>query len=188
MSTSQVLSAHDNALDRYPLVMRLLHWLTALLIAGMFFLGGWIVYFDPGNGPFKHRLFNLHESTGALLWVLVLIRIVVRLATGAPRLPAETPASVRLLASLNQLGLYLMLLVQPIIGLMNANAHGVPLRWFELFVVPSTMDKQPEAVAHSLSAAHWVGAAVLLALLVLHIAGAAYHGLIRRDGVMRHMV
>ena len=186
MSTTEVFGA--GAIRRYHPVLRLLHWLTVVLIIFMFFVGGWIVYFDPGDGPLKDRLYNLHESTGMLIWVLVLVRIVVRLATGAPKLPPPVPLAVRVLASLNQLALYLVLLVQPLVGLADTNAWGFPLRWFGLFTVPSPIGKSPEKVAQSLSDLHWYGAALLLALLALHTAGAAYHGLLRRDGVVRHMI
>jgi cytochrome b561 len=173
--------------DRYVPAMRLLHWLTAILVLGLFVAGGWLTYFEPPDGPFKELLYNLHESTGVTVWVLVLVRIVVRLATGAPKLPPGTPSAVRILATLNHLALYLVLLVQPMLGLADANAWGAPLIWFGLFPVPSPIGKQPDAVAQQLSDLHWFGALALLLLLATHIAGALYHGLIRRDGVVRHM-
>lgn len=180
------MSATQPVLRYHPL-LRLLHWLTALLILGMFIAGGWIVYFDPGDGPFKETLYFLHESTGMTIWVLVLLRIAVRLATGAPALPPGTPGMVRAMASLNQAALYLVLLVQPLIGLSDANAWGAPLHWYGLFTVPWLIGKSPDPVAQAWTDAHWYGAAVLLLLLVMHIAGAAYHGLVRRDGVLQHM-
>ncbi len=175
------------AIDRYAPAMRLIHWLTAALVVSLFVLGGWVVYFDPGDGPLKDELYNLHQSIGITVWVLVLIRIVVRLATGAPKLPPGTPGAVRLLATLKHLALYLVLLVQPIVGLSDTNAWGFPLKWFWLFTVPSPIGKQPDPVAQSLSDLHWFGALALLLLLGTHIAGALYHGLVRRDGVVRHM-
>ena len=174
--------------ERYHPLLRALHWLTALLIAAMFVLGGWIVYFDPGDGPLKDTLYHLHESTGATIWVLVLVRIALRLATGAPRLPPGTPGAVRVLSGLNQLALYVVLLVQPVIGLADANAWGVELRWYGLFAVPSLIARRPEADAQALSDLHWYGAALLLALLALHVAGALYHGIVRRDGVLQRML
>jgi len=173
--------------DRYHPLLRWLHWLTALLILGMFVAGGWIVYFDPGDGPFKERLYWLHESTGMTIWLLVLLRIVLRAATRAPALPLGTPRPVRVLAALNQLALYLVLLAQPLIGLADANAWGAPLHWYGLFEVPWPYGRSPEAEARALSDLHWYGAAVLLALLGLHVCGALYHALLRRDDVLRHM-
>lgn len=171
----------------YAPAMRFIHWLTAVLVVLLFVFGGWTHYFDPGEGMFKELLYNLHQSFGVAVWVLVLVRVVVRLATGAPKLPPETPGIVRLAASLNHLALYLVLLVQPILGLLDTNANGFPLDWFGLFRVPSPIGKQPDAVAHTLNDLHWFGALALLLLIGTHLAGAAYHGLIRRDGVVRHM-
>jgi cytochrome b561 len=175
-------------IDRYAPAMRVLHWLTAILILGLFIAGGWLTYFEPPDGPFKELLYTLHESTGVTVWVLVLIRIVVRLATGAPKLPPGTPGFVRALATLNHLALYLVLLVQPILGFADANAWGSPLVWYGLFQVPSPIGKQPDAVAQQFSDLHWFGALALLLLLAAHIAGALYHAFGRRDGVVRHML
>jgi cytochrome b561 len=187
MASAGISSALDLAPLRYAPAMRFLHWLTALLVLGLFVVGGWLTYFDPGDGPLKNTLYLLHESTGMTVWVLVLIRILVRLATGAPKLPVGTSPAVRVLATLNHVALYLVLLVQPIIGLMDTNAWGFPLKWFGLFIVPSPIGKQPDPVAQSFSDLHWWGAATLLLLLALHIAGALHHAVLRRDGVIHHM-
>jgi cytochrome b561 len=185
-ATIQIV-ARQAELPRYAAAMRWLHWLTAALILVMFVLGIWIRYFEPKDAAFSHRLYNLHESTGLTIWLLVLARIAVRLATGAPPLPVDTPMAVRVLATLNHLALYAVLLTQPILGLMDANSWGVRIVWYEAVPVPTLIAKQPEAIANSYSDAHWWGAATLLLLLLFHIAGAAYHGLLRRDGVVRHM-
>jgi cytochrome b561 len=187
MSATRPVYGSDLGLARYAPAMRWLHWITALLVLGMFVLGGWLTYFDPGDGPFKDSLYMLHARTGMTIWVLVLIRIVVRLATGAPKLPVGTPGVVRAIATLNHIALYLVLLVQPIIGLMDASAWGAQLRWYGLFLVPSPIGKQPDPVAQTYSDLHWWGAATLLFLLVMHIVGAGYHAMVKRDGVIRHM-
>ena len=117
----------------------------------------------------------------------MLVRIAVRLSTGAPALPSGTPRAIALVAGLNQFALYLVLLVQPLIGLSDANAWGAPLHWFGWFEVPWFFGKQAKPVAQALTDLHWWGAAVLLLLLGAHIAGALYHALVRRDGVWQRM-
>jgi cytochrome b561 len=188
MTTTQVLTSHSATPERYHPALRAVHWITAILIVPMFVTGGWMKYFDPGHGPLKERLENLHESIGMTVWVLVLLRVLLRLATGAPKLPPSTPGSVRLLATLTQAAMYLVLVVQPIVGLADTNAWGYPLRWFGLFAVPAPNGQLPKPSAQALSDLHWWGGLALLLLLVLHIAGALNHALVRRDGVIRHMV
>jgi cytochrome b561 len=173
--------------ERYVPSLRALHWLTALLIAGMFVVGLWLKYALPQSASLRHLLFTLHESTGVTIWVLVLIRIAVRLTTGAPRLPADTPGGIRLLATANQVGLYVLLFLMPVMGFLDANSAGVQLVWYEAVPVPSAIGKQPDAIHHQLASAHWWGALVLFLLLVLHVFGALYHATIRRDGVFHHM-
>lgn len=173
--------------ERYAPTLRLIHWLTAALVLLLFVFGFWIVDFEPKDHAFKDELYDIHQSVGMTVWALVLLRIIVRVATGTPRLPPGTSGVIRLAASLNHAALYLVLLVQPIIGLADTNAWGFPLDWFGLFRVPSPIGKEPEAVAQSLSLLHWIVALALLTLLAIHIAGAAYHALVRRDGVLRHI-
>ena len=175
-------------ITRYHPLLRLLHWLTAVLVAGLFVAGGWIVYFDPGDGPLKERLYFLHESTGMLVWLLALARVLVRRIAGAPPLPEGTPRAVRLIAWLNHMALYGLLLVQPLLGLADANAWGAPLNWYGLFEVPWFFGKTAEPVAQTLSLLHWLGAILLAQLLLMHIAGAAYHIRVRRDGGLRRML
>jgi cytochrome b561 len=173
--------------ERYRPAARWLHWITALLVAAMFTLGIWMIYFKPADARLGHRLFNLHESTGVAIWVIVLGRLWLRRRWPPPPLPADTPAPIRLAARLNHLGLYALLLAMPVIGFLGNNAQGVALVWYELVPLPSPLGKD-EATARILSAIHWWGALLLLAMVGAHLAGAAYHGWIRRDGVVRRML
>jgi cytochrome b561 len=173
---------------RYPMVVRALHWLTAALILVMFILGGWIVYFEPKDQVFDHTLYNLHESTGVTIWLLTVLRVGLRLTLGGTRLADDTPPALRVLATLNQLGLYAMLLVMPVLGLLDANSWGVSPRWYGTVQVPALIAQRPDAIAQQFSNVHRWGAITLLVLLGLHLVGVAYHGIVRRDGVVQHMV
>lgn len=170
----------------YSGVMRLIHWVTAITILAILTLGFWITQFEPKDEAFKFQLYNWHESLGITVWVLTLIRVVARLATGAPKLPEGTPPAIRVAATLNHAALYVVLLAQPMIGLANTNAWGFPLTWFNVIPVPSISAKDTD-IAPMLSALHFSVAMALIVLLVLHVAGALYHALGRKDGVIRHM-
>jgi cytochrome b561 len=172
---------------RYGLAARFFHWATALLVLVMFVFGIWISKFEPKDEAFKLQLYNIHESFGILLFVLVLLRLLVRF--GNPPAPLEDqPALIRFGAHANHLLLYVLLLVQPVLGFLDTNAWGFPVKWFGLFAVPSPIGKQEEAVAQQLSNAHYFVAIALVALIAMHLLGAAYHGIIRRDGVVRRMI
>lgn len=172
---------------RYGPVARFFHWTTVVLVVVMIGLGAWIKDFAPEDEAFKRELYNLHESFGILLFFIVMLRLFVRLGNPPPMLE-DQPALIRIGSRLNHYALYAMLLIQPVIGFLTANARGFPVKWFGLFLVPSPIGKQDKPVAERFAEAHELGAAVLILLITLHLLGAAYHGLIRRDGVVRRMV
>ncbi len=172
---------------RYGLAARFFHWATALLVLVMIMLGVWITKFEPKDEAFKLQLYNLHESFGVLLFMLVLVRLLVRFGN-PPAALEHQPALVRIGAHANHFLLYVILLVQPVLGFLDTNAWGFPVKWFGLFTIPSPIGKQEEAVAQQLSDAHYFAAIALVALVTLHILGAAYHGIVRRDGVARRMI
>eukprot|EP01035_Chromulina_nebulosa_P043576 gene43576-59022_t len=57
---------------RYTAPARLLHWLTVVLVLAIAVLGIWITQFEPAEEAFKFRLYNIHESLGVIVFVLVL--------------------------------------------------------------------------------------------------------------------
>ncbi len=63
--------------DAFHPLARLLHWLMAVLILAMLFIG---VSMVADLSPRHPMLIGLHKATGLALLVLVLLRIAVRLA------------------------------------------------------------------------------------------------------------
>jgi cytochrome b561 len=172
---------------RYPPLARKLHWATAVLVAIMIVLGFWITWFEPKNEAFKFALYDMHESTGALLFVLVLARLARRISDPPTPLPPAVPQLFRVAAQANHLLLYAMLLLQPVLGFLATNAWGFPFRWARLLPIPSPLGKN-EALAPVLSDLHLAGAILLLLLIGAHLGGAFFHGVIRRDGIVQRML
>lgn len=135
----------------------------------------------------KLRLYNIHESIGITLLVVTLFRLGWRWRHPPPPAPPQ-PAVLRWAAGATHAALYGLLLTMPVVGLLATNAWGFPLRWFGLVPVPSPVGRS-EAWAPLLTSLHgWM--ALALGLLLLAHAGAAllWHGLLRRDGVLRRML
>ncbi|MEJ0019886.1 MAG: cytochrome b [Acetobacteraceae bacterium] len=172
---------------RYPTVARWLHWLTAVLVLGMIVLGFWITWYEPKDETFKQLLYNIHESTGVVVFVIVLLRLLRRLANPPAPLPRNMPGAMRFAAHANHALLYALLLLQPVIGFLDTNAWGYPLVWAGLVPIPSPVGES-EALGQIMSALHWYGGVALVVLIAAHVAGAFYHGVIRRDGVVQRML
>lgn len=167
----------------YSLPARLLHWLMALLILLMLFIGVGMV---SSLGPWQHRLVSLHKGVGLLLLGLLLVRLLVRLRQSPPALPASIPAWQQRLAQVAHGLLYGLMLALPLLGWAMQSAGGYPLvvlGWALPAIAPQDVDLYAE-----LRSAHGWLAYLLFASILLHLAAALFHGLVRRDGVLASML
>lgn len=173
--------------ERYNGIARLLHWVTAALMAVVIALG-----LTLGWGPelpmaAKMVIYNIHESIGLVLLVLTLIRLAWRRAHPPPPLDPGLPAAQRFAAHANHAGLYVLLIVMPVTGFLATNAWGFPLTWFYLIPVPSPIGRS-EAWAPVLQAIHNWSALGIVLLIGMHVAAALFHHLVRRDDTLRRML
>jgi cytochrome b561 len=171
--------------DRYTGVARALHWTMALLVIAMIPAG--FVLLSLPAGPIQDTAFNLHRSTGVLLFVLTALRLAWRLSHPPPPLPASIPAAQRAVAHLVHVALYALLFAMPVIGWWATSAYGAPIIVFGLFELPPLVAKD-EALALRAFALHgYVGIALAL-LIAAHAGAALHHHFIKRDGVLRRML
>lgn len=160
-----------------------LHWLTAILIVGLLSVGWYMMSIEdePGSGWY----FDQHKSFGLVLFALVLIRLVWRLAHKPAPLPDSVPGWQRTISSATQWLLYACMVAMPVIGFLGA-AH--TKRGVALFGVKLPVGLVPDHdLAEQFFAVHSVLAFVLTALIVLHVAGGLKHLLLDKDGVFGRM-
>lgn len=114
-----------NAQPRFfaPLA-RLLHWLMALMIIAMLFIGAGMV----ASVSERHEwLIHLHKPLGIAILALVIVRLVVRFSTRQPPLPADLPLWQVLAAKASHVVLYALMLVLPLLGWAMISAAGDPV-------------------------------------------------------------
>src|SRR5205823_13765313 len=91
------------------------------------------------------------------------------------------------LAHLNHFGLYVLFLLMPLAGYINAAAAGHPVNFFGLVSVPPLIPENAR-LSQLAIALHLVGQFLIYALVVAHVGAALMHRLIRRDGVFERML
>jgi cytochrome b561 len=100
---------------------------------------------------------------------------------------SSAAASMRLAAHWSEYALYALLLIQPILGLLQTNAHGERVNLFLLGQLPALIGRD-RPLARQLLAAHETVGLLFLGLIALHAAAALYHHLWRRDDTLRAML
>jgi cytochrome b561 len=173
----------SNVLPRFTAVQRLLHWVMALCILAMLFIG---VGMESTVLPKYLTLVSIHKPLGIAILVLALLRLAERFRVGTPPLPLDLPEPMKLAAHLSHYALYLLMIGMPLIGWAMLSAAQYPVALYGSVHLPAIVP-QSDRLHALLWAAHYYLAFALFALILMHIAAALFHLLVRRDGVFQQM-
>jgi cytochrome b561 len=174
-----MIAAHQ----RFTPLQRLLHWLMAACILAMLFIGVGMV---STIAPKYLTLVSIHKPLGIAILVLALIRLAVRLRYGAPPLPADLPEPIKLGAELSHYALYALMIGMPLIGWGMMSTAAYPIVLYPGWHLPPILP-QSDSLHALLWDAHYYLAFAFFALILLHVAAALFHALVRRDGVFEAM-
>lgn len=164
---------------------RALHWLTAALMLAAFLLAFAI---DQATSKAAHTaILNLHRSVGLTILGLTMARLVWRRFGTHPAFPDDMAALMRMAARASEQALYMLLLLQPLLGLLQTNARGDRVDFFLLGRLPALIAPD-RAVSRQLLEAHRLTGFLLLALIALHGAAALFHHFWRRDDTLAAML
>ena len=167
----------------YGLPTRIVHWLMAVAIVGMYVLGLWMVDLNYYS-PYYRSAPDLHRSVGMLL--LAAARRPLRLAPLQRQ--AERRRAVRLrafTATIVHWGFYPLLFALMVSGYLMSTADGRPIEVFDWFSVPALMhDKGMEKTAGEI---HELLADITMVLVLLHAAAALKHHFLDRSRVLARM-
>ena len=103
----------SRGLQRFTVLQRLLHWVMAVCILAMLFIG---VGMESTVMPKYLTLVSIHKPLGVAILVLALIRLALRLRYGAPALPSDLPQPMKLAAVGSHYALYALMFVMPLLG------------------------------------------------------------------------
>ncbi len=168
---------------RFTAVQRLLHWVMAVCILAMLFIG---VGMESTVMPKYLTLVSIHKPLGIAILVLALLRLAERLRLGTPPLPSNLPEPMKLAAHLSHYALYILMIGMPLLGWAMLSAAQYPVVLYGDVHLPS-IAPQSDSLHALLWNAHYYLAFALFALILLHIAAALFHLLVRRDGVFQQM-
>lgn len=168
----------------YGAIAKALHWLVAIGIFALLYLG--LQQSGMEKGPEKSEIRFIHGSIAVTVFVLITVRIIWRWMNDAPAHPVGTAAWQRLTASVVHWGLYLAVFAQITAGAMTVATGGENLPFFGLFSIPLPVAENLDN--HDF----WEGVHVftwkpIAALLTLHVLGALYSHFVVKNDVLRRM-
>ncbi len=166
---------------RYDSVARFFHWTFA----------AWIIYASitgysltrMADGPVHDSLSQLNMSIGTVLIVLFPLRVGWKLVRIAPPALPDVSVEQQLLARIVHVVIYVTIFAVLASGFLMV-PNGYPL--FGLVEIHTPFQKGP--LTDELFAVHRASCALLVGLVILHVAAVIKHQLISRNDVLRRML
>ncbi len=174
-----------NTTESYGLLSKLFHWLIALAVIGMLIVGSLL---DVLKGPTEGAVFGWHKSLGITLLALMILFILWTARNPKPAYPKDMPFIQVALATVVRYLLYIVVPLMCLSGWIFSTAKGkAPVVW-GWFSLPAPFVPLSDSLGDAIKAVHVYLAWTILALVLLHIAGALYHHFIRKDNILKRML
>jgi cytochrome b561 len=174
-----------DCVERYTPMAQVLHWLTALLMLVAVVLA-WIFMEMPDTAGDRFTYITLHKSIGQTIFLLAVFRLIWRKRHPPPLMAGRLARWEARAAWWNHWLLYGIMILMPLTGYILATAAAHPSPYFWLFYWP-----QPPlvpALAHAALRGHMIGQFFVYAFVGLHILGAGWHVVVRRDATLDQML
>jgi cytochrome b561 len=169
--------------SRFPPLSRWLHWLMAVMVLVMLFLG---IGMAASVSERYRLLIAIHRPLGMAVLVLVAVRLVNRLLNPPPPLPESLPRLQQFAAKASHVLLYALMFIMPLLGWGMLSAARYPIVIFGSLQLPPILPRDPALYA-MLRQLHTDCGYLLFGVFLAHLGAALLHGLIRRDGVFESM-
>jgi len=181
--------AGSSTSETYSPAARRFHWWTVALVAMQIPVGLYMAYRGNVQGIFDattNFLYSWHKLFGMIILLLVLARLIYRLAHGAPADEPTIEAWQKGASHATHWALYLLLIAVPIGGWVGVSMYPA-LDVFGFFSLPAlTAANQP--MSEKVFYYHFLGAMAIVLLVAVHVSAALFHYLIRKDGVLMRML
>lgn len=168
---------------RFSALSRLLHWLMAVMVVAILFLG---IGMAACVSTRYRVLVSIHKPLGIAILILVVIRFVNRLVNPPPRLPATMSGWERLGARGSHALLYILMALLPLVGWGMLSAARYPIVVYGGLRLPPILPYNLSLYS-ALRQLHTVLAFLLFATFIAHFGAALFHAWVRHDGVFESM-
>ena len=158
----------SNTVTGYNRTQIILHWVIAALVVFQFVGHDAIVetyeLINKGQEPSIPALARAHVFLGGLTLIFAIWRVVLRVTRGAPDLPAEESAALKVVAKVTHIVLYAAIFIMPLSGIGA---------WFGHQEIAATV--------------HTTFKFVVIISVALHVVGAVYQQHVLKTNIIKRM-
>jgi len=173
-----------NTETEYGSLAKALHWLVAIGLLALIYLG--LEQAGMERGDERSRIRFIHASIATIVLILMTIRIVWRVMNDIPSQPDGMPGWQRMMSSIVHWGLYITVFVQLFAGalVVGTGGNGIPV--FNLFRIPVPVAEDHDA--HEWwEGVHGFAWKLVALFLLIHVLGALYNHFVVKNDVLRRM-
>ena len=172
------------AQNQYDSVARTLHWIMAVLILLMMFIGVGLENLTP---QMRADPLKMHSGVGLALLLLALFRIWWCRRRPAPPYPRSMSALQQKLTRAGVYAFYFLMVFQPVVGIFYAATHvETTVSPFGLFNL-TALAPSNAAFNQIFGLLHGIGFSLLALLVIIHVGATLKHWLIDKDEILSRM-
>jgi len=172
-----------NTNTEYGSLARALHWLIAIGIFWLIYLG--LTQAGLERGPEKSAIRATHASWALLVLTLMTIRIVWRFLNDTPVHPQGMPGWQKISATVVHWAIYIAVFLQLSAGAMTVATNGNGLPFFGMRIpVPIAENHEAHEFWEEIHEFTWKP---LAGLLVVHVLASLYNHFVAKNDVLRRM-
>ena len=173
-----------NTNEKYGKVAIVIHWVMALMIIALVFIG---FSLDDIEKPLKFTIIGLHKATGTLVLILGLFRWYWMISNDSPA-PVEGMSKADIgISHATKWILMLALIGMPMSGIIMSMFAGHGISMYGLFEISPMLDKNIDN-AKFFGSLHELGAYAISGIIGLHVLAALKHHFINKDNVLNRML
>ena len=174
-----------NTSESYGTLTIILHWLMAVMIMMIVFIGFTMTGMEDGDE--KWKIYATHKAAGLIILTLALFRWFWMLTNEKPKpLSGWSNAEVGIGHATKWI-LMIMMLAMPVAGIIMSLASGNDIGFFGLFTIEAFAEKNKPlaSIAHEI---HEIGGIVIAVVIGLHILAALKHHFLKKDNTLGRML